>query len=80
MRQLTRNDLSYHFLQKVRGSRVYFNKMFYDLFGMKKQLGACTWFLTLSAADMRWTYTIQIIGKQHGEIFTDEDVNNMTWE
>jgi hypothetical protein len=34
----------------------------------------------LSAADMRWTDTIQIIGKQHGEKFTDDDVNNMTWE
>ena len=58
MRQLTRNDLSYRFLQKVRGFLAYYNKMLYGLFGMIRQLGASTWFLTLSAADTWWTDTI----------------------
>ena len=58
MRQLTRNDLSYRFLQKVRGFLAYYNKMLYGLFGMIRQLGASTWFLTLSAADIWWTDTI----------------------
>jgi len=47
LRKLTRNDLNYHFLQRVRGSPAYYNKMMYDLLGMIRQLGVCTWFLTL---------------------------------
>lgn len=54
MKDFVRNDLGVHFLQKVRGSPAYFNKMLYDLFAMIRQLGPCTWFVTLSAADLKW--------------------------
>jgi hypothetical protein len=42
MRKLARTDLSYHFLQNVRGSPAFFNKMLYDLLGMIRWLGTCT--------------------------------------
>ena len=48
---LIRNDLGIHFLQNIRGSPAFFNKLLYDLLGMIRQLGPCTWFVTLSAAD-----------------------------
>jgi hypothetical protein len=50
---IIQSDLGIHFLQKVRGSPAYFNKMLYDLLGMIRQLGPCTWFVTLSAADLK---------------------------
>ena len=45
---LIRNDLGIHFLQNIRGSPAFFNKLLYDLLGMIRQLGPCTWFVTLS--------------------------------
>lgn len=80
MRRLTRPDLSCHFLQNVRGSPAFFNKLLYDLLGMIRQLGSCSWFLTLSSADMKWKDTIQVIAAQHNQKLSDEQVENMTWE
>ena len=80
IRNLIRNDLNIHFLQKVRGSPAYYNKLLLDLLGMVRQLGNCTWFLTLSAADLKWTDTIQIIAAQNGQHLSDQDVENLTWE
>ena len=50
------NELGINYLQNIRGSPAFYNKM-YDLLGMIRQLGACTWFITLSAADLKWTDT-----------------------
>ena len=47
---------------------------------MQRQLGTPTWFFTLSAADMKWPEVIQIIARQHGVIYTNEDVANMSFE
>ena len=80
IRKLIRNDLNINFLQKVRGSPAYYNKLLFDLLGMVRQLGNCTWFLTLSAADLKWTDTIQIIAAQNGQHLSDEDICNLTWE
>lgn len=77
---IVRNDLGIHFLQKIRGSPAYFNKLFYDLLGMIRQLGPCTWFITLSAADLKWPDTIKVIAKQQGIQLTDEDVLGLSWE
>ncbi|WAR02670.1 PIF1-like protein, partial [Mya arenaria] len=74
------SDLGIHFLQKVRGSPAYFNKMLYDLLGMIRQLGPCTWFITLSAADLKWHDTIQIIAEQQGKILSEDEIENLSWE
>ena len=47
-----RTDLGIHFMQKIRGSPAFYNKMFYYLLSMIRQLGPCTLFVTLSAADL----------------------------
>ena len=77
---ITRDDLGIYFLHKIRGSPAYFNKLFYDILGMIRQLGPCTWFITLSAADLKWPDLIQIIAKQQGQQLTDEDVLALSWE
>ena len=77
---LIRNDLGIHFLQNIRGSPAFFNKLLYDLLGMIRQLGPCTWFVTLSAADIKWKDTIRIIAAQQGHTLTDQEIDSLTWE
>ena len=53
--------------------------MFYELLAMIRTLGIPTWFLTLSAADMKWPEVIQSIVKQYGTIYTEEEVLELPW-
>ena len=50
------------------------------LLAMIRQLDIPTWFLTLSAADMRWPDVIQCIAKQYGTNLTEEDIRSMTYQ
>ena len=45
-----------------------------------KQLGIFSWFVTFSAADLKWTDTIQAIAKQTGVNLSDQDVQALTWD
>ena len=47
-----RKDKAYQFMKSVRGSPPYYQRPFYELLAMIRQLGTPTWFFTLSAADM----------------------------
>ena len=67
-------------MKNVIGSPAYYLKTFHDLLAMIRQLGTLTWFLTLSAADMRWLDMIQTIAKQYGTIYIDEDVKGLSFE
>ena len=58
---LLKKDECYRFLNKVRGSPPYWEKTTKDLFAMLRQLGIPTFFLTLSAADRKWTEFIEAI-------------------
>ena len=53
----------------------------HDLLAMIRQLGTptCTWFLTLSAADMKWPDVMQTIAKQYGTIYTNEEVESLSF-
>ena len=79
MQQLVHRDYAFKFMKNVRGSPAYFQQTFYDLLGMIRQLDIPTWFLTLSAADMKWPDVIQSIARQYGTILTEDDVKNMTY-
>ena len=52
-------------MQNVRGSPAYCKKLLSDLLAMIRQLGSFTFFLTLSAADLRWPETISVIASQY---------------
>jgi hypothetical protein len=54
--------------------------MLYDLLGMIRQLGPCTWFLTLSAADLKWHDSIHVICEQQGKQLTGEGIDQLSWE
>lgn len=75
-----RNDRAYRFLKNVRGSPPYYQKTFYELLAMIRQLGTPTWFFTLSAADMKWLDMIQIIARQYSVSYSDEDVQALSYD
>ena len=78
--QCLRKDKAYRFMKNVRGSPPYYQKTFYELLAMVRQLGTPTWFFTLSAADMKWPDVIQTIARQYGVIYTDEQVAALSFE
>ena len=47
---------------------------------MIRQYGIPTWFLTVSAADMQWPDLIQTIARQYGQVLSDEDVKNLSFD
>ena len=67
-------------MKNVRGSPPYYQKTFYELLAMIRQLGTPTWFFTVSAADMKWPDVIQTIARQYGVIYTDEQVAALSFE
>lgn len=71
-----RVDLGIYFL----GSPAYLNKVLYDSLGMIRQVSPCTWFLTFSAADLKWTDTMQVLAQQQGEDLSDENIENLSRE
>ena len=54
--------------------------MFYEVLSMIQTLGIPTWFLTLSAADMKWPEVIQSIVRQYGTIYTEDEVSALPWQ
>ena len=79
LNQLVQTNDAYRLLRQVRGTPAYWQKVHYDVLAMVRQLGIPTWFLTLSAADMKWPDVIQIIARQYGVILSKDDVINMPW-
>ena len=55
---------AYRFMKNIRGSPPYYQRTFYDLLAMIRQLGTPTWFFTLSAADLKWPDMIQTMAMQ----------------
>jgi len=75
-----RRDHAFRCLTTIRGSPAYWQRTQLDVLAMIRQLGIPTWFMTLSAADMQWPDVIQTVAHQYGEILSDEQVSNMSWE
>ncbi|XP_024120187.1 uncharacterized protein LOC112141313 [Oryzias melastigma] len=73
--KLIKNRDAIRFMQPLRGTPAYWEKTTKDLFAMIRQLGNPTWFLTVSAAEMRWPEVIQAIKRQQGEEVNFEALN-----
>ena len=80
LNQFIQKDEAYRFMKNVRGLPPYYQCTFYDLLAMICQLGTPTWFLTLSAADMKWSDVIKTIAKQYGTLYTDDEVVSLSFE
>ena len=80
VQNLLKKDRAYSFLKNIRGNPPYWQKMFYKVLAMIRTLGIPTWFLTLSAADMKWPEVIQSIAQQYGTIYTENEVLALPWQ
>ena len=78
--QFVHKDKAYQFLKNVRDSPSYYQRTFYELLAMIRQLGTPTWLFTLSAADMKWPDMIKTIARQYGVTYTDEEVASLAFE
>ena len=72
--QLIHSDQAFKFMRNVRGSLPYWQRVFYDVLAMVRQLRCPTWFISLSAADLHWPELIKLIAGERGRTLTDEDV------
>ena len=80
LNQYVRKDKAYSFMKNIRGSPPYYQRTFYDLLAMIRQLGTPTWFFTLSAADLKWPDMIQTIARQYGVYYTDDEVAALSFD
>jgi hypothetical protein len=68
------------FLQSVRGSYPFFHRTLLDLFARLKAWYIPTYFMSFSAADLRWPDVIQTIAKQYGKEFSIEEILKMDYQ
>jgi hypothetical protein len=81
IKQMVKLDEGYKIFRSVRGSPAYWETAKKDVFGMVRQLGLPTFFISLSAADTRWPDLLIALSKiVDDEVITEEDVREMTWE
>ncbi|CAI5689228.1 unnamed protein product [Oreochromis niloticus] len=74
--KLVRNKDAIRFMQPLRGTPAYWQKTTRDLFSMVRQIGTPQFFVTFSAAEMRWPEVIQAIKRQQGE---EVDFEALDW-
>ena len=66
-------------MKNICGSPPYYQRVFHDLLAMICQLVTPTWVFTLSAADLKWPDIFQIIARQYGVIYIDDEVAGLSF-
>jgi len=78
--KLIKFDDGYRVLKDLRGSPPYWEKAKHDLYAVIRQIGPAQLFVTLSAAETRWTHLLKILSEiVDGTVLTDEQIDSMTW-
>ena len=79
--KLVKLDEGYHIFRQLRNSPAYLESRKKDIFAIIRQLSLPTWFMSLSAADTRWTDLLKMFAKLNNDIsYTNEDINALTWQ
>lgn len=79
--EIAKLDDGFKIFRCLRGSPPYWEAAKKDIFAMIRQLGIPTWFLSLSAAETRWTSLLSILAFLiDGKRFTPEEMLKATWE
>ena len=73
------NDQAFTFMNSIKGTPAYWKKFLFDVLTMVKQLGAPTFFMTLSSADLKWNELVSIINKLHNLDMSEKDIGNLTY-
>ena len=79
--KLVNLDEGYYIFCQLRNSLAYLQSRKKDIFAMIRQLSLPTWFMSLSAADTRWTDLLKMLAKLNkGISYTDKDIEGLTWQ
>ena len=79
--KLVNLDEGYYIFRQLRNSPAYLQSRKKDIFAMIRQLSLPTWFMSLSAADTRWTDLLKMLAKlNNGFSYTDKDIEELTWQ
>ena len=79
--KLVNLDEGYNIFRQLRNSPAYLQSRKKDIFAMIRQLSLPTWFMSLSAADTRWTDLLKMLAKlNNGVSYTDKDIEGLTWQ
>ena len=79
--KLVNLDEGYYIFRQLRNSPAYLEARKKDIFAMIRQLSLPTWFMSLSAADTRWTDLLKMLAKlNNGVDYSDKDLEGLTWQ
>ena len=79
--KLVKLDEGYYIFRQLRNSPAYLEARKKDIFAMIRQLSLPAWFMSLSAADTRWTYLLRMLAKLNGGIvYLEKEVDDSTWQ
>jgi len=81
IRNLLEHDDGYAVFKNLRSSPSYWKQQTKKVLAMVRQLGKPAFFITLSAAETKWTELIQMLIKIHrNEDITEEEISNLSFE
>ena len=79
--KLVNLDEGYYIFRQLRNSPAYLETRKKDIFAMIRQLSLPTWFMSLSAADTRWTDLLKMLAKlNEGIDYSEKEIENLSWQ
>ena len=79
--KLVQLDEGYYIFRQLRNSPAYLEARKKDIFAMIRQLSLPTWFMSLSAADTRWTDLLRMLAKLNDDVeYSEEEIENLSWQ
>ena len=79
--KLVNLDEGYYIFRQLRNSPAYLEMRKKDIFAMIRQLSLPTWFMSLSAADTRWTDLLKMLAKLNDGIeYSETELDKLTWQ
>ena len=77
--KLVNLDEGYYIFRQLRNSPAYLETRKKDIFAMIRQLSLPTWFMSLSAADTRWTDLLKMLAKLNDGIeYSKKELEHLT--
>ena len=74
-------DEGYYIFRQLRNPPAYLETRKKEIFAMIRQLSLPTWFMSLSAADTRWTDLLRILAKLNdGNEYSEKELEDLTWQ
>ena len=79
--KLVNLDEGYYIFRQLRNSPAYLETRKKYIFAMIRQLSLPTWFMSLSAADTRWTDLLKMLAKLNDGIeYSEKELEHLTWQ